>query len=352
MVERAPLAARRARLVPLRPARPLRARRRPALAARPRGGEARPVSSRPSATRSAASSCACVELVYAADEALRLIAEYEEPDAPAVEVEPQGGRRLRLHRGAARHPLPPLRARRRGHDPRRQDRAADVAEPADDRGGPARRRRALARRSRRGACAPLRADDPQLRPVHLVRDPLPEARGRASLRVVCVGNRWRSDDAAGLEVARRLEGTLPPRVELVEREGEPTALIDAWEGADALWLVDAVSSGAEAGTVHRLDASEHELPAELFRALDPPRRARRGGRARARARAAARADRRLRHRGRQLRGRRRAQPRGRGGRRAGRGRRSRGGGRMHEKSRDGRSDAEIELRAAPKAPAG
>jgi coenzyme F420-reducing hydrogenase alpha subunit len=32
-----------------------------------------------------------VELVYAADEALRLIAEYEEPDAPAVEVEPQAG---------------------------------------------------------------------------------------------------------------------------------------------------------------------------------------------------------------------------------------------------------------------
>ena len=33
----------------------------------------------------------CVELVYATDEALRLIAEYEEPDAPAVEVEPRAG---------------------------------------------------------------------------------------------------------------------------------------------------------------------------------------------------------------------------------------------------------------------
>ena len=32
-----------------------------------------------------------VELVYAADEALRLIAEYEEPDAPAVEFEPTAG---------------------------------------------------------------------------------------------------------------------------------------------------------------------------------------------------------------------------------------------------------------------
>jgi coenzyme F420-reducing hydrogenase alpha subunit len=32
-----------------------------------------------------------VELVYAADEALRLIAEYEEPDAPSVELEPRAG---------------------------------------------------------------------------------------------------------------------------------------------------------------------------------------------------------------------------------------------------------------------
>jgi coenzyme F420-reducing hydrogenase alpha subunit len=33
----------------------------------------------------------CVELVYAADEALRLIDEYDEPDAPAVDVEPRAG---------------------------------------------------------------------------------------------------------------------------------------------------------------------------------------------------------------------------------------------------------------------
>ncbi len=32
-----------------------------------------------------------VEMVYAAEEALRLIAEYEEPDRPSVEVEPRAG---------------------------------------------------------------------------------------------------------------------------------------------------------------------------------------------------------------------------------------------------------------------
>ena len=98
-----------------------------------------------------------------------------------------------------------------------------------------------------------------------MRDALPEARGGAQLRVVCVGNRWRSDDGVGLEVARSLAGSLPEGAELLEREGEPTALIEAWEGAEAVWLVDAVASGAAPGTVHRLDASERELPGELFR---------------------------------------------------------------------------------------
>ena len=79
-----------------------------------------------------------------------------------------------------------------------------------------------------------------------------------------IGNAWRNDDAAGLAVARLLQGTLPEGVEVLEREGEPSGLIDSWEGADAVWLVDAVSSGAEPGTVHRHDASEVELPAALF----------------------------------------------------------------------------------------
>jgi hydrogenase maturation protease len=87
-----------------------------------------------------------------------------------------------------------------------------------------------------------------------------------SLLVIGIGNAWRSDDAVGLRVARELRGTLPDGVDVIEHEGEPTALVDAWDGADALWLVDTVVSGAAPGTVHRLDAGERELPAELFRA--------------------------------------------------------------------------------------
>jgi hydrogenase maturation protease len=87
-----------------------------------------------------------------------------------------------------------------------------------------------------------------------------------ALKVVGIGNRWRSDDAAGLEVVRLLRGGVSPEVELVEQEGEPADLIDALAGADAAWLVDAVSSGAPVGTVHRVDATDTKLPQELFHA--------------------------------------------------------------------------------------
>jgi len=99
--------------------------------------------------------------------------------------------------------------------------------------------------------------------VHLVRDALPHTRGPAKLKVVGIGNAWRSDDAVGLVVARRLREVLPESVEVLEREGEPTGLIETWADAEALWLVDAVSSGIRPGTVHRLDASHAELPAQF-----------------------------------------------------------------------------------------
>ena len=98
-----------------------------------------------------------------------------------------------------------------------------------------------------------------------MRDPFPDARGPAQLRVVGVGNAWRGDDAAGLVAARLLREALPD-LDVRECEGEPVTLLDTWEGADRVWVVDAVSSGAEAGVVHRIDAARKELPRDLFRA--------------------------------------------------------------------------------------
>jgi hydrogenase maturation protease len=84
--------------------------------------------------------------------------------------------------------------------------------------------------------------------------------------VVGVGNRLRGDDAAGLAVIDRLRTAgLPDGVRIVEREGEAVALIDEWEAAEEVIVVDAVRSGAPAGTVHRVDALAAPLPAAFAR---------------------------------------------------------------------------------------
>jgi hydrogenase maturation protease len=85
------------------------------------------------------------------------------------------------------------------------------------------------------------------------------------LALIGIGNRFRGDDAAGLEVARRLRLTGPPGVRILEQEGEPTSLIEAWSDAEEALVVDAVSSDSPPGTIHRFDGTAEPLPAELFR---------------------------------------------------------------------------------------
>jgi len=83
--------------------------------------------------------------------------------------------------------------------------------------------------------------------------------------VIGVGNAYRGDDAAGREVARLVQERVPDDLDVVVCELEPTRLIDAWDGAEAALVVDAVSSGGEPGTVHRFDATGEALPSREFR---------------------------------------------------------------------------------------
>jgi hydrogenase maturation protease len=82
--------------------------------------------------------------------------------------------------------------------------------------------------------------------------------------VIGVGNELRGDDAVGLVVARRLRADVPD-VAVVECEGEPVALLDAWRGYDRAFVVDATQTGGAPGTVCRIAAHEGPLPAELRR---------------------------------------------------------------------------------------
>ena len=78
--------------------------------------------------------------------------------------------------------------------------------------------------------------------------------------VIGLGNAYRRDDAAGLEVAQRIRAAAVPGLRVLEHEGDPSWLVETWSDARRVFIVDAVASGASPGTVHRFDA-----------AVDPPR---------------------------------------------------------------------------------
>ncbi len=78
--------------------------------------------------------------------------------------------------------------------------------------------------------------------------------------VIGFGNPDCGDDAAGPLVARLLAGRIAARV--LERHGDALALLDVWEGAALLVLVDAAAPMDTPGRIHRLDLTT-DLPREL-----------------------------------------------------------------------------------------
>ncbi|HEY1242170.1 MAG TPA: hydrogenase maturation protease [Bryobacteraceae bacterium] len=66
------------------------------------------------------------------------------------------------------------------------------------------------------------------------------------------GNDDRSDDAAGLLVVRRLRDL---GVDAREHGGDILGLLDAWNGAREVVVIDAIVSGAAPGTIIRRDAA-------------------------------------------------------------------------------------------------
>lgn len=82
--------------------------------------------------------------------------------------------------------------------------------------------------------------------------------------ILGVGNDFRGDDAAGLLAVRRLRERLP-KVRVIECDGDLAGAVERWTGEDAVIVIDAVSSGAEAGTIHRFEAHARPLSSRFFR---------------------------------------------------------------------------------------
>ena len=88
--------------------------------------------------------------------------------------------------------------------------------------------------------------------------------GPPDIRIIGIGNTFRSDDGAGIAVVQRVREQIATGITVTEESGEGTALLEAWKGARAVIVVDAVHSGAPPGTIHRLDACAKEIPRQFF----------------------------------------------------------------------------------------
>ncbi len=74
--------------------------------------------------------------------------------------------------------------------------------------------------------------------------------------VVGAGNPFRRDDGVGAAVVDALVRDVPDGVRLTERDGEPTGLLDAWDGARLAIVVDAVAPDGAPGKLHRFEVRD------------------------------------------------------------------------------------------------
>lgn len=82
--------------------------------------------------------------------------------------------------------------------------------------------------------------------------------------VIGVGNLYRGDDAVGRIVAQGLKREATDHANIIEKDCDGATLMECWEGADMVILIDAVHSGALPGTIYRLDAQAQPIPATYF----------------------------------------------------------------------------------------
>lgn len=84
----------------------------------------------------------------------------------------------------------------------------------------------------------------------------------SGLLVIGVGNLLRRDDGVGRIAARAIaRAGVPARV--IEMEGEGATLLEAWDQAGVVVVIDAMRSGSAPGTVHRFEPPADRLPSTL-----------------------------------------------------------------------------------------
>lgn len=82
--------------------------------------------------------------------------------------------------------------------------------------------------------------------------------------VMGIGNVLRGDDAAGIDVVRRLAKKQIPGLTVLEHPGDGADMLASWHGWEHVIVVDAMKSGATPGRILRFRIPEDKLPVRCF----------------------------------------------------------------------------------------
>ena len=85
-----------------------------------------------------------------------------------------------------------------------------------------------------------------------------------AIYIIGVGKPDRGDDGIGILVSRQLQSLDYKNVLIKEIKDDILPIMDQWTIKDDVIIIDAVSSGAPPGTLHRIDAIRKKIP-PIFR---------------------------------------------------------------------------------------
>lgn len=80
-----------------------------------------------------------------------------------------------------------------------------------------------------------------------------------SVLIIGIGNSYCGDDAVGHKVVQAIK-TIDNNLQVLELDGEPAALMEAWKASSRVVLVDAIFSGNSPGHCVKLNLVEQSLP--------------------------------------------------------------------------------------------
>ena len=81
--------------------------------------------------------------------------------------------------------------------------------------------------------------------------------------IIGIGNQFRCDDGIGLFIVEKLQKRNVD-ADFLLLSGEGTELMQQWQNRTRVIVVDAVSSGEEAGHIFNFDAGSEEIPTNFF----------------------------------------------------------------------------------------